>query len=590
MATDNDFQLTIQRIKAKINISDVIGKDVKLIRKGHYFSGLCPFHQEKSPSFSVDDGRGQYNCFGCGQRGDVFQYLQDKKNMTFKDALDHMATLSGVELPKTQTQKTIVKVDDDVYKVLSFSATYFASCLRQTIGHDALLYFKKRGLSDETVAHFQLGFAPDKRYGLAELLTKNGFSENAIKKSGMLIYPEDGTKPFDRFRGRVMFPIYDLKGRVIAFGGRLIHDGHPKYLNSPETPTFQKGHLVYNIHNAREAAAKSGIIVVEGYMDVISLHQFGLKNAVAPLGTAITEDQIHLLWKYTPTPLFCLDGDDAGQKAAYRVAEKVFPLLSHGKSVAFSFLPNGEDPDSLCQKDVNGFKKLLDAKKTLSDFFFDQFVTRTPYKTPEDKAQFKHQLRSYVSSIKDLEIRKYYGLDYKNKIEELFFTASRKNFFPEKTSAFSTDTVEMRKKSFLNYKILLAKLINHPYLIHEVSEELAQVNFPVPEWNDLKNYLLEHGHMYQETLTLDKQLLSLNLLKIAEDVAYMTDMAADVNLEPDAKIQNLKTVWLDVWRETIFKKNLDDEINDTINTTKRILTQENWEKIKQLKLKSRSLT
>jgi DNA primase len=324
----------LDELRFRVRLTDVIGRKVKLVRKGREWAGCCPFHNEKTPSFYINEDKGFYHCFGCGAHGDVIRFLTEAEGMGFLDAVQNLADMAGMEVPRA-TPEDIQKAErvKGLHDIMDAAATHFTEQLNGIGGSAARAYFERRGLSRETIQKFRLGFAPDSRTALRTALLAKGASEQQLIDGGLLIQVED-KQPYDRFRGRVMFPIRDPKGRVIAFGGRVLDGGEPKYLNSPDTPLFDKGRNLYNFDVAAPLARKSAeIYVVEGYMDVIGLAQAGIETAVAPLGTALTEDQIKLLWRCAPEPLLCFDGDAAGQKAGLRAALRALPLLEPGKSL-----------------------------------------------------------------------------------------------------------------------------------------------------------------------------------------------------------------------------------------------------------------
>ncbi|MBT3306711.1 MAG: DNA primase, partial [Alphaproteobacteria bacterium] len=323
----------LEDLRGRAGLADVVGRRVKLTRKGREHSGLCPFHKEKTPSFTVNEEKGFYHCFGCGEHGSVFDFVMQTEGLTFPEAVERLAGEAGMEIPQdSPEERQRQEQRQTLYDVTEKAAKFFKTQLHQPAGKAALEYLKGRGITDDTIQRFGLGFAPDGRGVMKEALSFEGIDEGRMIAAGLIIQPDDKSRDsYDRFRGRVMFPITDTRGRVIAFGGRILGQGEPKYLNSPETSLFHKGRVLYGQKMASGPARKSGeIIVTEGYTDVIALHQAGFENAVAPLGTALTEDQIKILWKIVPEPVLCFDGDAAGQKAASRAAERALPLLASG--------------------------------------------------------------------------------------------------------------------------------------------------------------------------------------------------------------------------------------------------------------------
>jgi DNA primase len=329
----------LEDLRGRVSISDVVGRRVRLIRKGRgEATGLCPFHNEKTPSFTVSEDKGFFHCFGCGAHGDVIGFVMRSEGLEFPQAIEKLAGEAGMQVPReTPEERERAERQATLGGAVELAAKYFEQQLRASAGKAGLDYLKRRGLSDDTMRRFRLGFAPDSRHGLKAALEKAAIPEAIALEAGLLIKPDDGGHAYDRFRGRVMFPILDRRGQAIAFGGRILDQGEPKYLNSPETPLFHKGRVLYGLSHAQKTARETNeIIVVEGYMDVIALAQAGISNAVAPLGTALTEEQIALLWRVAQEPILCFDGDNAGQRAAARAADRAIPLLKPGLSLRFA--------------------------------------------------------------------------------------------------------------------------------------------------------------------------------------------------------------------------------------------------------------
>src|SRR3954471_4525074 len=336
----------LDELRARTVLSSVIAPSVKLIRAGREWKACCPFHNEKTPSFTVNDDKHFYHCFGCGAHGDAIRFLTDHRGMPFMDAVKELADKAGMDGPapdpraSERADRTASLTD-----VMAEVAKYYSDQLNGLAGADAREYLKRRGIDSATAERFGLGLAPDSRTALKRALDKLG--EEKLIETGMLIKPDEGDS-YDRFRGRLMFPIRAPRGRVIAFGGRILGEGEPKYLNSPDTPLFDKGRTLYNIHRASPASRPATrLIVVEGYMDVIALDRAGIEEVVAPNGTAVTEAQLERMWRLDPSPILCFDGDSAGKKAAIRAATRALPLLRPDRTLRFVELPAGQDPDDV---------------------------------------------------------------------------------------------------------------------------------------------------------------------------------------------------------------------------------------------------
>ena len=415
----------LDEIRNRLPASEIVGRKVRLTRKGREFSGLCPFHNEKTPSFTVNDDKAFYHCFGCGAHGDVINFVLETEGLSFPETIERLAAQAGLEIPEYSPEdKKRSQVKKTLFDVMEAAAHWFESQLKAQIGTEGRNYIQKRGLSKDTVQKFRLGFAPSDKTSLKQaMLARSDITEHMLVEAGMLIKPEDGGESYDRFRHRIMFPITDRQGRVVAFGGRaLSSQAKAKYLNSPETPLFHKGRLLYNLSGARKAAFEKGrLLIAEGYMDVIALDQAGFPEAVAPLGTAVTEDQIREMWRLAPEPLMCFDGDKPGQRAAIRVVERSLSLLKPGHSLRFVYLPEGEDPDSF----VNGqgreaFEKLLDAGLPLAQVLWTELINGTKIDTPEQRAGLEQKLGKILSDIEDDKIRGYYESDFQKKLQKLF--------------------------------------------------------------------------------------------------------------------------------------------------------------------------
>jgi len=414
----------LDEIRARLPVSSVVGKRVKLIKAGREFKGLSPFNAEKSPSFFVNDQKGFYHDFSSGKHGDIFSFVMETEGLGFAEAVERLASDAGVTLPKAsveaeqQEQRAKGLVD-----VMALAQAFFEATLKGAGGGRARNYLEGRGLGREVWADFGLGFAPAERFALRDHLAGKGVSSEHMIEAGLLVHGEEIAVPYDRFRDRVMFPIHDVRGRVIAFGGRaMAKDAQAKYLNSPDTPLFQKGRVLYNHHRARKLAHDKGtVIAVEGYVDVIAMSRAGFGNAVAPLGTALTEDQLGLLWRMADEPILCFDGDKAGRRAAYRAIDVALPFLQPGKSLRFALLPEGQDPDDLYKNGGSGaIEAVLERAMPLVDVFWSRALEAGPVDTPERRAAFEKRMREQLQAIPDDNLRRYYREDMDRRLVALF--------------------------------------------------------------------------------------------------------------------------------------------------------------------------
>lgn len=423
MAND-DLQRFIDELRARISIADVVGAKVKLTKKGREYQGLCPFHNEKTPSFTVNESKGFYHCFGCGAHGDIIKFEMEANGLPFIDALQKLAHQAGLQMPQLSAKDK--KEEDErksLYEIMETACAFFERELRMPDGASGLKYFtEKRGLSPETLKKFRLGFAPNNNALMAHLKAQ-GIDEKDMKELGLIAIPEDTSRrPHDFFRNRVMIPITNKQGKIIAFGGRVMEKIEPKYLNSPDTPIFNKRRNLYNLDKAREVAYKEKkLIICEGYMDVIALDRYGFGYAVAPLGTALTEEQIAEAWRVCPEPILCLDGDSPGVKAAMRAVDRVLPMLKAGYSLQFLFLPDNQDPDEYLQAHGHdSFAALMRKTSPLIDILWRKYTENEDSSTPEKKALIEKTLLSEVAKIGDATVRSYYAQEIRSRIYAAF--------------------------------------------------------------------------------------------------------------------------------------------------------------------------
>ncbi|MDP9590846.1 UNVERIFIED_ORG: DNA primase [Shinella zoogloeoides] len=432
----------LDEIRDRVPISDVIGRRVTWDRKktnvsrGDYWA-CCPFHGEKSPSFHCEDRKGRYHCFGCGVSGDHFRFLTDLDGLSFPEAVQQIADLAGVPMPQPDPQaEQREKERMGLVEVMEMATRFFEDQLQTPAGAKARAYLRDRGLTGRTIETFRLGYAPESRNALKEHLARKGVPKEAIEACGLVVHGPEIPVSYDRFRDRIMFPIHSVREKVIAFGGRAMSPDAPaKYLNSNETELFHKGSVLYNHARARKAAQGAGragnagqddkatgtIIAVEGYMDVIALHQAGIENAVAPLGTALTENQLDLLWRMTPEPVLCFDGDGAGIRAANRAADLALPLIKPERTVRFALLPDGKDPDDLVRHEGRApFDKVMASARPLADMIWNREVQGANFDTPESRAALEARLRQVTAVIADEDVRRHYQQAMRDRLNSFF--------------------------------------------------------------------------------------------------------------------------------------------------------------------------
>tara|TARA_B100000768_G_scaffold12783_1_gene12352 strand:- start:697 stop:2688 length:1992 start_codon:yes stop_codon:yes gene_type:complete len=419
----------LEELRNRSSLSQVVGRKVTWeqkktnISKGDYWAP-CPFHSEKTASFHVDDKKGFYYCFGCHEKGDAISFIRNSENVSFIEAVEILAREAGMTMPARDPKaQEKIDINKELANIMESAVQFYKMQFNGSNAKSAKDYIKSRGLSGDTINIFEIGFAPNDRTSLSQFLLNKGIPEDKIIDAGLAIKPDDGGNIFDRFRGRIMFPIRNTQGRCIAFGGRAMDpNARAKYLNSNETALFDKGRSLYNHGLAREASGKANsLIVAEGYMDVIALSQFGFKHAVAPLGTAITENQLALIWRIHHEPIIALDGDTAGLRAALRLIDLALPLLETGKSLRFCILPTGQDPDDILkEKGAAYMQELLENAVPMVNLLWQRETEGKDFDSPERRALLDKSLRTAVMKIRDKSIRHHYGQAIKELRYKLF--------------------------------------------------------------------------------------------------------------------------------------------------------------------------
>ncbi len=595
----------LDEIRSRLPVSQVVARKVALKKRGREFVGLSPFKAEKTPSFTVNDQKGFYHCFASGEHGDIFTFVMKTEGLSFPEAVERLSAEAGVSLPKPTARDQ--KREDErarLLNLLEHSRAFFCSCLLDhDSGGEARRYLEKRGIRDATIEKFNIGYAPNARSDLKAHLTDLGFTPEEQARAGMTIAGSDIPVPYDRFRHRIVFPITDAKGRVIAFGGRALDPEHPaKYLNSPETPLFHKGHVLFNVARARKAAFEnSRIIVVEGYMDVLALVQAGFDEAVAPLGTALTTEQLQLLWRMANEPVLCFDGDEAGKKAAYRAVGTALPHLKPGASLRFVFLPDGLDPDDVVQQGgAADFKEMLSQARPLADVLFEREWKLGNWDTPERRAGLEQKLKTLVGQIEDRGVRAHYERDIRNRLFQSWSSyRQRRGDGPSRprTTSGSPALAASRQRSASDFRstptvkspakfgpgnqarmahpvhktgsgslgdskiakglrasmpsreaLIIRTLINHPWLIDEHAEAIAALSFTSEAAKTLRKCILS-AHAIENSLDTERlrfHLEQANLGKLLDLVKGAITHQSDRFAEPDAEIDDVEMGWRDL--------------------------------------------
>ncbi len=491
----------IAELRARLSLSQIIGRRVPLKRAGREWSACCPFHQEKSPSFTVNDAKGFFHCFGCGAHGDIVGFVMRYDSLSFPEAVERLAQEAGLPVPQA-TPEARAQYDEQqqFYAALEAATVFFMAQLATPMGQKAAQYLAGRGVSLETQQKFRLGYAPQDGSLLQKALGKQGFSDKILQQLGLLRQSERDQSLFSFFRNRLMFPVADPRGRVVAFGARLLEGEGPKYINSPEHPLFHKGRTLYNLNRARMAAADaSPLIVAEGYLDVITLAEAGFAGAVAPLGTALTEEQIELLWQVQPPELarrlplhLCFDGDTAGQRAAQRSLERVMPHLRPGHSVCFVMLSGGEDPDSLIRRRGAGaMQSAIEQAVPLLDLLWQQAMAAHAVNTPEGRSNLEAELRTRLTTIKDAATRNWYEQDLRQRLRGLTWQTTQKNNSKNLRAVPLANLTTPSPAALRRAEQWLAAALNHPHCVGDFAETLAALPMSLTEYAELRSALLE---------------------------------------------------------------------------------------------------
>jgi DNA primase len=594
-------------LRARLPVSEVVGRRVKLKRAGREWKGLSPFQQEKSPSFTVNDQKGFYHDFSSGKHGDIISFLMETEGVGFTEAVERLAVMAGVALPAAtpdaarheQRRKTL-------YDVMELAAKFFADTLASRHGAKARGYLADRAISPSVQLQFRLGYAAGERFALKEHLGSQGIPVEDMVEAGLLVAGDDIPVPYDRFRDRVMFPITDLRGRVIAFGGRALEKDVPaKYMNSPETPLFHKGDNLYNLPAARLATHNGApLVVVEGYVDVIAMVGAGFAASVAPLGTALTENQLALLWKMVDEPILCFDGDKAGQKAAWRAADLALPHLKPGKSLRFALLPEGQDPDDLARSGGRvAIEEVISAARGLADVIWSREIEGGSFATPERRAALESRIGELSNGIRDEVVRRYYRQDLSERLQRTFAPdiapngygrgnfhnagaesarrfGSRGSFTPGASGRFeprgrpqssaASQTIHrgpyqaaspqlalspiMRgQRSALSRReaLILQTLVNHPWLLHDHLEEVAALQMAHPEAHRLRAGIIaafanDHHHSPEPTEQAEKMRADLEaggFLQILQRVERAITTGAVWGAKAEAGREDVLSTW-----------------------------------------------
>lgn len=584
----------LDEIRARLPLSEIAGKRVRLTRAGREFKACCPFHKEKTASFTINDQKGFYHCFGCGAHGDVFSFLMEHDNLQFMEAVEQLAGLAGMEVPKPSPQEAQrFEKQKSLYDLLEAATQWFEAQLRDGRNAQALQYLEDRGLERQVIADFRIGFAPDDGGALRAHLKQQGYEDADMIEVGLVRKSNYNKDMFGFFRNRIIFPVIDARKRVVAFGGRIlppswggpddsVENPPPKYLNSPDSPVFHKGRLVYARHDIARQAAYDGqpLIFVEGYMDVIALVRAGFNGAVAPLGTALTESQILAVWKMAPeenrVPVLCFDGDTAGQRAALRVLDRVLPILQPDHSVRFAFLPSGEDPDSLLKAaGPKAVRKVLDNTASLFEMLWNAETHERDFDTPEAQAGLKARLEKRVGVIEDRSVQEFYLNEIRKRIDETFRHGYRKSrgdwkkgggrkwkghgneafaITPQRPSRITLPSLGAGNSRI---RILVATLVNYPEIFDDVAEKFGMMDIPDKNLDRLRHEIVDALSLDP---TFDTEALQLHLSQAGHEKTLAAALDKTVYLHagfarPGQSVEAARKGWLDTW-ERIERKQI----------------------------------
>jgi DNA primase len=599
----------LDELKARLPVSEVVGRRVKLVRSGREFKGLSPFNKEKTPSFFVNDQKQAWFDFSSGKNGSIFDFVMESEGVSFPEAVERLAQMAGVPLPKVSHEDEQRDARrKTLHDVMELAAKFFEATLASRSGAKGRGYLADRGLDPATQLKFRLGYAPGERFALKEHLGSHGIAAEDMVEAGLLISGDDIPVPFDRFRDRVMFPITDLRGRVIAFGGRALEkDAQAKYLNSPETPLFHKGSTLYNIAAARQAAHAGKptqsaqdnvglpVIAVEGYVDVIAMVTAGFPATVAPLGTALTEDQLALLWKMADEPVLCFDGDNAGLRAAYRAVDLAMPRLKPGKSLKFALLPQGQDPDDLVRSGGReAVADVIGAAKPLAAMLWARETEGHTFDTPERRAALEARINEVTSGIGDEAVRRYYRQDFNARLSQFFApartqqretrlrddwreqrpggnwrdpraggswrernsdwqrreaprTAGRAMPYVVVSQQLASSPVHRGHRSTVSLReaLILQAALNYPWLLHDHLEEFASLEFRHADAEKLKGALIDiaaHAAVL-DAGALKAELAARNLTEVMARIALSITTPSVWGARPEAAPDDVLVTW-----------------------------------------------
>lgn len=529
-------------LRARLTLSDVIGKRIRVTRAGREYKACCPFHKENTPSFTINDAKQFYHCFGCGAHGDAIKFVMEHDNQEFMQAVEILAAEAGMQVPQ-MSPKEAVKAEKQktLYDLLEETAGWFQTQLFHPENAEILDYINKRGLSEDMIRAFRIGFAPDNFDSLKEHLKSLTYTEDQMLAAGVLKKSNRDAKTYSFFRGRIITPVKDMRGRIVAFGGRILPDHMrppergdftpPKYINSGENEVFHKSRVLYGGDIARGAAGQGKpVIVTEGYFDVIACHQAGFTGAVAPMGTALTEEQILMLWKMIPAdagdvrePVLCFDGDNAGRRAAERACKLILPMLEAGRSARFAFLPDGEDPDSLIKNaGAKAFQGVLNTAQPFFEFLWAGHTAGRSFKTPDSRAALVKALNKDIAEIKDGEVQRHYHSLIKDRIYKSFYHKQAQRGSSQNKAPLLPGRLRSPQANaqMVKVRILLACILNYPELYEDWEEEFGRLEISDSRLEMLRQAIIHVFHANQglDSKALQRQIKDGNCAEQLDDI------------------------------------------------------------------------
>jgi DNA primase len=613
----------LDELRARLPVSEIVGKRVRLKKAGREWKGLSPFNKERSPSFFVNDQKGFYHDFSSGKHGDIFTFVMESEGLTFPEAVERLASLAGLPMPRMSREAEVEESRRrSLHEIVELAARFFEATLAARTGAKARGYLADRGLDPATQLKFRTGYAPAERFALKEHLGGQGVSVEDMIEAGLLVSGDDIPVPYDRFRDRVMFPIADLAGRIVAFGGRALDKDAPaKYLNSPETPLFHKGRMLYNGAAARKAAHQGApVIAVEGYVDVIAMVTAGYAATVAPLGTALTEDQLALLWKMADEPVLCFDGDAAGRRAAYRAIDIALPHIKPGKSLSFAALPQGHDPDDLVRSGGAGaIAEVLAAARPLADVLWTREMEIGRFDTPERRAGLEARINELTAAIADETVRRYYRQDLWQRLRNLTAPTPRERAAPggpgrsrapgrgsrgfqphaggrgqEPLVALSprlqASSIVRGSRSALPPReaLILLAAFNHPWLLETEAEQLADLEFLSSDADTLRRIMLDitasrHADQHPTVETLRQAVVALGCGPVLQRIEGALTHLADWPAREGAAPEDVRQWWAHVL--TLHRKNrtLNKELKEAERALGEELSEQNFARLRDVR-------